>query len=124
MSSNQIEIKNFFLNSSNTNRLKNVVFTQLSKEYNIQPMISTMEQKFGQIMNYISDKIQPDQRLSFDQNIHKLNNVLVDKATQGFRTILAPYAHKNNSSQNFNTQLNKDIESSKAIEQEMPDVND
>jgi hypothetical protein len=124
MSSNQIEIKNYFLTSSNTNQLKNVVFTQLSKEYNIQPMISTMEQKFGQIMNYISDKIQPDQRLSFDQNVHRLNNVLVDKATQGFRTILAPYAHKNNSSQNFNTQPSKAYEPSKAIEPEMPDVND
>lgn len=119
MSSNQIDIKNYFLSSANTNQLKNIVFTQLSKEYNIQPMISTMNQKFGQIMSYISEKINIDPRVTFDQNINNLNKVLVDKATQGFRTILTPHSYKNVVVEPIS--LNQ---TNKGIEPEMPDVND
>jgi len=117
MSSNQIDVKNYFLSSSNTNQLKNIVFTQLSKEYNIQPMIPTMTQKFGQIMTYISEKINTDTRLSFQQNINNLNKILCDKATQGFRTILTPYAYKENNlpQKNMSDQLS---------EPELPNVND
>ena len=119
MSSNQIDIKNYFLSSANTNQLKNIVFTQLSKEYNIQPMISTMNQKFGQIMSYISEKINIEPRFTFDQNINNLNKVLVDKATQGFRTILTPHSYKNVVAEPIS--LNQ---TNKGIEPEMPDVND
>ena len=126
MSSNQIDVKNYFLSSANTNQLKNIVFTQLSKEYNIQPMIPTMNQKFGQIMNYISDKINIEPRLSFDQNINNLNKVLVDKATQGFRTILTPHSYNNNiSPKNVVAEPISLNQSNKVVsEPEMPDVND
>lgn len=117
MSSNQIDVKNYFLSSSNTNQLKNIVFTQLSKEYNIQPMVPTMTQKFGQIMTYISEKINTDPRLSFQQNINNLNKILCDKATQGFRTILTPHAYKENNLPQKNI-------SDEPSEPELPNVND
>jgi hypothetical protein len=126
------------LNSSNTNQLKNVVFTQLSKEYNIQPMIQTMNQKFGQIMSYISEKITIDPKLSFDQNMNRLKSVLVEKATQGFRSILTPYAHVaqknivndqpgrlNDQPGRLNDQPGRlNDQPGRIIEPEMPDVND
>lgn len=126
MSSNQTNVKNYFLSSANTNQLKNIVFTQLSKEYNIQPMIPTMNQKFGQIMSYISEKINIEPRLTFDQNINNLNKILVDKATQGFRTILTPHSYKNNiPPKNVVAEPMILNQSNKVVsEPEMPDVND
>jgi len=114
----QTTVQATFLDNANKNQLHNYVMTELSKEYNIQPQISAISQKFIQIMNYISEKIPLDQTKSFQQNLEYLNKTTIEKSLQGFRSMLESYAHQQVAPQKTQPQQPPQQE------QDMPDIND
>lgn len=114
----QTTVQATFLDNANKNQLHNYVMTELSKEYNIQPQISAISQKFVQIMNYIAEKIPLDQTKSFQQNLEYLNRTTIEKSLQGFRSMLESYAHQQA------PQLPQQPQPQPQQEQDMPDIND
>jgi hypothetical protein len=116
----QTTVQATFLDNANKNQLHNYVMTELSKEYNIQPQISAISQKFIQIMNYISEKIPLDQTKSFQQNLEYLNKTTIEKSLQGFRSMLESYAHQQAAPQKAQPQQPQQEQQ----EQDMPDIND
>jgi hypothetical protein len=117
----QTTVQATFLDNANKNQLHNYVMTELSKDYNIQPQISAISQKFVQIMNYISEKIPLDQTKSFQQNLEYLNRTTIEKSLQGFRSMLEPYAHQQTPPK-LSTQQVQQVQ--QVQEQDMPDIND
>jgi hypothetical protein len=118
----QTTVQTTFLDTANKNQLHNYVMTELSKEYNIQPQISAISQKFIQIMNYIAEKIPLDQTKSFQQNLEYLNRTTIEKSLQGFRSMLESYAHQQ--APQKTQQIQPVVQQSQEQEQDMPDVND
>ena len=48
----QTTVQATFLDNANKNQLHNYFMTELSKEYNIQPQMSAISQKFSQITQW------------------------------------------------------------------------
>ena len=82
-------ISAYYLDSANQNRLRNEILTELSKNYNIQPMIGQLNTKYSQISNYIASKVQPDSRLTFQQNLERMNQLTYEQSVKVFSGLLA-----------------------------------
>lgn len=120
----QTTVQATFLDNANKNQLHNYVMTELSKEYNIQPQISAISQKFVQIMNYIAEKIPLDQTKSFQQNLEYLNRTTIEKSLQGFRSMLESHAHQQPQQQKQALQQQALQQQAPQQEEDLPDIND
>ena len=88
-----IQLKNYYLDTANQNRLRNYVLTQLSKEYNIQPIVGQINDRFIKIMEHIAANVPQDNKANFQQNLERLNKLTVEKTLSGFSELLKPYRH-------------------------------
>lgn len=86
-----INLKSYYLDNANQNRLRNYVMTELSKKYNIQPVIGQLDQRFNRITNVISENVKPEPRLNFQQNLERINKITIEQLLNGFSQILTPY---------------------------------
>ena len=84
-------LKTYYLDTVNQNKLRNYVLTQLSKEYNIQPVVNEINSKFPKIMSYIADNIVENKNLPIQKNLDYLNRVTIERCLSGFANILEPY---------------------------------
>ena len=87
-------IKNQFLMPNNENRIKTYIMTELSKKYNIQPMIKTIDTKIVQIMKHIFQTVSIPHELSVSDSINYINKITIDQCINGFADILKPYIIK------------------------------
>lgn len=90
MSSNTL--KTYYLDTVNQNKIRNYVMTQLSKEYNIQPIVNQINSKFPKIMSYIAENMVENKNLNVQQNLDNINRMTIDRCMSAFSNILAPYA--------------------------------
>jgi hypothetical protein len=103
--------KNQFLSANNENRIKTHIMTELSKKYNIQPMIKSIDTKILQIMKHIHQTVSIPRELSQNDSIQYLNNLTIEQSMNGFSEILKPYIFKSNSeSQIVNNDVNNEYE--------------
>jgi hypothetical protein len=65
--------------------------TQLSKKYDIQPVLGQLDQRFNRITNVISESVHTDPKLNFQQNLERINKITIDQLLNGFSQILQPY---------------------------------
>ena len=89
MSNTNVNVSSYYLDSANQNRLRNEILTDLSKKYNIQPMLGQLNTKYTQISNYIASKVQPDSRLTFQQNLERLNRLTYEQTMKVFSGLFA-----------------------------------
>lgn len=87
------DLTSYYLDTANANTLKNYIMTELSKKYNIQPVVEQIGHKFPQIMKYIANNVKPPRNLDFTGGLNYLNNLTIEKTITGFQTILEPYAY-------------------------------
>jgi hypothetical protein len=99
--------RNQFLMPNNENRVKSYIMTELSKSYNIQPMLKTIDTKISQIMKHIFQTVSVPRDLSINDGIEYLNKITIEQSINGFADILKPYTIKSASSSN--EQLNSDV---------------
>ena len=71
--------KHPFLLANNENRIKTHIMTELSKKYNIQPMIKSIDTKILQIMKHIHQTVSIPRDLSPNDSIQYLNNITIEK---------------------------------------------
>jgi hypothetical protein len=91
-----------FLSSNNENKVKNHIMTELSREFNIQPMIKTIDDKIVQIMRHINGSVGPINSQTPQQNLDRLNKIVIDQCIDGFRKTLKPYALNNRATEQKN----------------------
>ena len=84
-------LKSYYLESSNQNKIRNYVMTELSKKFNIQPVISQLNERFNRITEVISNNVAPDNKLNFLQNLERINKITVEQLLNAFSQILVPY---------------------------------
>jgi len=99
-------IRNQFLGSNNEHKVKSYIMTELSKQYNIQPMLTTIDTKIIQIMQHISQTISLPRDMTISDSIDKLNKITIDQSINGFSDILKPHVLKKSSS---NELVNNDV---------------
>jgi hypothetical protein len=104
-------IKDQFLMPNNENRVKSHIMTELSKSYNIQPMLKTIDTKISQIMKHIYQTISIPRDLSIDGTDY-LNKITIEQCINGFADILSPYSLKSVSKSNdvSNNDVNNEFE--------------
>lgn len=98
--------KNQFLMPNNENMIKTHIMTELSKKYNIEPMLKTIDTKIMQIMKHIYQTVSIPRELSGTDSIDYLNKITVEQCINGFTDILKPYAIKSGLS---NDLVNNDV---------------
>ncbi len=104
-------IRNQFLGSSNEHKVKSYIMTELSKQYNIQPMLTTIDTKIIQIMKHISQTISLPRDMSLSDSMDKLNKITIDQSINGFSDILKPHVLKKTSSNDLvNNDVNNEYE--------------
>jgi hypothetical protein len=86
-----INVKSYYLDTANQNTIRNYVMTQLSKKYDIQPVLGQLDQRFNRITNVISESVHTDPKLNFQQNLERINKITIDQLLNGFSQILQPY---------------------------------
>ncbi len=86
-----INLKSYYLDNANQNRLRNYVMTELSKKYNIQPVIGQLDERFNRITGVISENVKPEPKLNFQQNLERINKITIEQLLNGFSQILTPY---------------------------------
>ena len=84
-------LKSYYLDSSNQNKLRNYVMTELSKKFNIQPVIGQLNERFNRITEVISNNVVSDNKLNLLQNLERINKITVDQLLNAFSQILVPY---------------------------------
>ena len=99
-------IRNQFLGSNNEHKVKSYIMTELSKQYNIQPMLTTIDTKIIQIMKHISQTISLPRDMSVSDSMDKLNKITIEQSINGFSDILKPHVLKKSSS---NELVNNDV---------------
>jgi hypothetical protein len=103
--------KHPFLLANNENRIKTHIMTELSKKYNIQPMIKSIDTKILQIMKHIHQTVSIPRDLSPNDSIQYLNNITIENCMNGFSEILKPYILKSNTeNQIVNNDVNNEYE--------------
>ena len=104
-------IRNQFLGSNNEHKIKSYIMTELSKQYNIQPMLTTIDTKIIQIMKHISQTISLPRDMSVSDSIDKLNKITIEQSISGFSDILKPHVLKKTSSNDLvNNDVNNEYE--------------
>jgi len=86
--------RNQFLTTSNENRIKTHIMTELSKKYYIQSMIKTIDTKITLIMKHIYQTVSIPKDLSILDSIEYLNKITIEQSINGFVEILKPYVIK------------------------------
>ena len=86
--------RNQFLTTSNENRIKTHIMTELSKKYYIQSMIKTIDAKITLIMKHIYQTVSIPKDLSISDSIEYLNKITIEQSINGFADILKPYVIK------------------------------
>ena len=86
-----INLKSYYLDSSNQNKIRNYVMTELSKKFNIQPVIGQLNARFNRITDVISNTVVADTKLNFQQNLERINTITVEQLLNAFSQLLAPY---------------------------------
>ena len=110
-----INLKSYYLDTANQNKIRNYVMTQLSKKYDIQPVIGQLNQRFNRITDVISESVHTDPKLNFQQNLERINKITIDQLLNGFSQILQPYEKipvesiSQNRDESANTSDNSDV---------------
>lgn len=102
--------KNQYLSVNNENRIKSYVMTELSKKYNIHPMVKTIDNKIKQIMEHICQTVSIPKNLSSTDGLQYLNKLTIEHSINGFSDILKPYNLKNASNNLENNDVNSEYE--------------
>ena len=84
-------LKSYYLESSNQNKIRNYVMTELSRKFNIQPMIGQLNERFNRITEVISNNVASDNKLNLLQNLERINKITVEQLLNAFSQILVPY---------------------------------
>jgi hypothetical protein len=108
-----INLKSYYLESSNQNKIRNYVMTELSKKFNIQPVIGQLNERFNRITEVISNNVASDNKLNLVQNLDRINKITVDQLLNAFSQILVPYE-----------KIQTPTMENKSIEPKNDDVND
>jgi hypothetical protein len=86
--------KNQFLSTTNENRIKTHIMTELSKKYYIQSVVKTIDNQISLIMKHIYQTVSLPKDLSIIDSIEYLNKITIEQSINGFADILKPYVIK------------------------------
>ena len=104
-------IQSGFLSPNNENKIKNHIMTELSKQYNIQPMIRSIDEKIVQIMKHVSENISYPKNMNKNETTDYLNKVTIEQSINGFMEFLKPYMLKSKiQNESSNVDVNSEYE--------------
>lgn len=89
---NSKNLKTTYLDSANQKKIRNYVMSELSKKYDIQPVLPQMNDRFDRITQFISNNVGADTTKSFEQNLERLNKITVEQLLNVISEVLTPYA--------------------------------
>jgi hypothetical protein len=89
-----VNLKSYYLDADNQKKIRNYVMTELSKKYDIQPVLPQMNERFDRITQFISNNVMADSSKSFEQNLERINKITVEQLMTALSSVLTPFEKK------------------------------
>jgi len=110
-----VNLKAYYLDADNQKKIRNYVMTELSKKYDIQPVLPQMNERFDRITQFISNNVMADSSKSFEQNLERINKITVEQLLSALSNVLTPFEKKKNAAE---------VPASSNSDEDQSDVND